>query len=557
MKKIPIGISDFKDIMENNYYFVDKSLLIKEIVEDDSKVILIPRPRRFGKTINMSMLNSFFNNKDNSKELFKGLFIEHNKNIMKKQGKHPVIYISFKDQKYLTWENCKLGFNRIIINEFSKHYYLVESELLKQHEKNEFYNILNGTANDICYMDGIKKLSEYLYRYHNEKVVIILDEYDMPVQEAFFNNYYNEAMSYLRNLLSGALKDNPYLEKGILTGILRVAKESIFSGLNNIKVYSLINSKYREFFGFTENEVNEILKYYKIKTELENIKLWYNGYNFGGEVIYNPWSILNYIKDIERGLICHWINTSSNDLIRDIIAKADYKAKIECEELIEGNCIEKKINENIVMEDIDTSSENIWSFLLFTGYLKAEEINNIDGDIIVKMSIPNKEVHALFKDIVIGWFSNVNANENLGDMLKALIKGDIETFDIMFSKTIEKTLSYFDLNGESERFYHAFVLGMLVALEETHYIRSNRESGYGRYDVMVIPKDKNQLGLIIEFKKVNKRRNETLEEAVKKALDQIENKKYNIEMKELGIDKILELAIAFDGKEVLIKERWR
>jgi hypothetical protein len=555
MKKIPIGISDFKDIMENNYYFVDKSLLIKEIVEDDSKVILIQRPIRFGKTINMSMLNSFFNNKDNSKELFKGLFIEHHKNIMKKQGKHPVIYISFKDQKYLTWENCKLGFNRIIINEFSKHYYLVESELLKQHEKNEFYNILNGTANDICYMDGIKKLSEYLYRYHNEKVVMILDEYDMPVQEAFFNNYYNEAMSYLRNLLSGALKDNPYLEKGILTGILRVAKESIFSGLNNIKVYSLINSKYREFFGFTENEVNEILKYYNIKTELENIKLWYNGYNFGGEVIYNPWSILNYIKDIERGLICHWINTSSNDLIRDIIAKADYKAKIECEELIEGNCIEKKINENIVMEDIDTSSENIWSFLLFTGYLKAEEINNIDGDIIVKMSIPNKEVHVLFKDIVIGWFSNVNANENLGDMLKALIKGDIETFDIMFSKTIEKTLSYFDLNGESERFYHAFVLGMLVALEETHYIRSNRESGYGRYDVMVIPKDKNQLGLIIEFKKVNKRRNETLEEAVKKALDQIENKKYNIEMKEIGIDKILELAIAFDGKEVLIKER--
>jgi hypothetical protein len=385
--------------------------------------------------------------------------------------------------------------------------------------------------------------------------VIILDEYDMPVQEAFFNNYYNEAMSYLRNLLSGALKDNPYLEKGILTGILRVAKESIFSGVNNIKVYSLINSKYREFFGFTENEVNEILKYYNIKTELENIKLWYNGYNFGGEVIYNPWSILNYIKDIERGLICHWINTSSNDLIRDIIAKADYKAKIECEELIEGNCIEKKINENIVMEYIDTSSENIWSFLLFTGYLKAEKINNIDGDIVVKMSIPNKEVRALFKDIVIGWFSNVNANENLGDMLKALIKGDIETFDIMFSKTIEKTLSYFDLNGESERFYHAFVLGMLVALEETHYIRSNRESGYGRYDVMVIPKDKNQLGLIIEFKKVNKRRNETLEEAVKKALDQIENKKYNIEMKELGIDKILELAIAFDGKEVLIKER--
>lgn len=555
MKKIPIGISDFKDIIENNYYFVDKSLLIKEIVEDDSKVILIPRPRRFGKTINMSMVNNFFNNKNNSRQLFKGLLIEKYKNIMGKQGKHPVIFISFKDQKYLEWENCKLGFNRIILNEFSKHYYLVESELLKEHEKNEFYNILNETANDVSYMDGIKKLSEYLYRYHNEKVVIILDEYDIPVQEAFFNNYYNQAINYLRNLLSGALKDNPYLEKGILTGILRVAKESIFSGLNNIKVYSLINSKYREFFGFTEKEVKEILKYYNIKTELENIKLWYNGYNFGGEVIYNPWSILNYIKDIDRGLICHWINTSSNELIRDIIAKSDYKAKVECEALILGECIEKKINENIVMEDIATSSENIWTFLLFTGYLRAEEINNVDGDIVVKMAIPNNEVRTLFKDIVIGWFSNVNVNEDLGDMLKALIKGDIETFDIMFSKTIEKTLSYFDLSGESQKFYHAFVLGMLVSLEETHHIRSNRESGYGRYDVMVIPKDKSQLGLIIEFKKVNKRRKETLEQAAKKALDQIENKKYNLEMGELGIKKILELAIAFDGKEVLIKER--
>ncbi|MDP4179245.1 MAG: AAA family ATPase, partial [Bacillota bacterium] len=531
-----------------------KSLLIKKIIEDDSKVILISRPRRFGKTINMSMIGNFFNNINNDGHLFNGLLIEQYKNIMEKQGKHPVIFISFKDQKYLDWENCKLGFNRIIRNEFSKYYYLVESELLKEHEKKEFYNILNETANDVSYIEGIKKLSEYLYRYHNEKVVIILDEYDIPVQEAFFNNYYNQAISYLRNLLSGDLKDNPYLEKGILTGILRVAKESIFSGLNNIKVYSLLNSKYGEFFGFTEHEVEEILKYYNIKTELENIKLWYNGYNFGGKVIYNPWSILNYIKDIDRGLICHWINTSSNELIRDIIAKSDYKVKVECESLIKGEGIEKKINENIVMEDIAASSENVWTFLLFTGYLKVEEIKSTDGDIVAKLAIPNNEVRTLFKDIIIGWFSNVNVNEDLGDMLSSLVNGDIETFDVMFSKTIEKTLSYFDLSGESEKFYHAFVLGMLVALEETHYIRSNRESGYGRYDVMVIPKDKSQLGLIIEFKNINKRRKETLEQAAEKALNQIKDKKYNTEMKELGIEKILELAIAFDGKEVLIKE---
>lgn len=555
MKKIPIGISDFREIIEKNYYFVDKSLLIKEIIEDDSKVILIPRPRRFGKTLNMTMLKYFFKSTEvENLSLFDNLEISKYKNVMKLQRSYPVIYITFKDMKYSNFHNCMEAMAFLMAGIFED---FKESIYLKctKEEKEYFSNILSRKCSIVELEMSFKILIKLLYKSTGKKPILLIDEYDVPIQQAHLNGYYVEFIGFMRNFLSGALKDNDYIEKAIMTGILRVAKESIFSGLNNIKVYSLISSRYKDYFGFTENEVKELLEYYNIKTKLENIKDWYNGYNFGGEVIYNPWSILNYIKDIDRGLICHWVNTSSNDLIKDILGKSDNKVKVDCESLIEGKSLEKRINENIVMEDVDVSSENIWSFLLFTGYLKVSDIKNIDGNVVGTLSIPNKEVNILFKDIILGWFNKAHINEDFNDMLNALIKGDIETFDIMFSNTVEKTLSYFDVSGESEKFYHAFVLGILVALKDTHDVKSNRESGYGRYDVMVIPKDKSKLGLIIEFKKVNKRRNETLEEAAIKALEQIQHKKYSVELEELGIKNILELAIAFDGKEVMIRER--
>lgn len=555
MKKIPIGISDFREIIENNYYFVDKSLLIKEIIEDDSKVILIPRPRRFGKTLNMTMLKYFFKSIEAENiNLFDNLQVSKYESIMRLQKSYPVIYITFKDMKHSSFENCMEAMAFLmagIFEEFKESIYLDCSK----EEKEYFDNILARKCSLVELEMSFKILIKLLYKVMKKKPILLIDEYDVPIQQAYLNGYYTEFIGFMRNFLSGALKDNDYIEKAVMTGILRVAKESIFSGLNNIKVYSLTSSKYKQYFGFTENEVEELLEYYNIKTKLENIRYWYNGYNFGGAVIYNPWSILNYIKDIDRGLICHWINTSSNDLIKDILGKSDNKIKVDCESLIEGDSLEKRINENIVLEDVDVSSENIWSFLLFTGYLKVSDVKNIDGNIVGKLSIPNKEVNILFKDIILGWFNKAHINEDFNDMLVALIKGDIETFDIMFSNTVEKTLSYFDVAGESEKFYHAFVLGMLVALKDSHDVKSNRESGYGRYDVMVIPKDKSKLGLIIEFKKVNKRRNETLEEAATKALEQIEHNKYSLELKELGIKKILELAIVFDGKEVMIREK--
>ncbi|KZL88621.1 AAA family ATPase [Clostridium magnum] len=555
MKKIPIGISDFREIIENNYYFVDKSLLIKEIIEDDSKVILIPRPRRFGKTLNMTMLKYFFKSIEAENiNLFDNLQVSKYESIMRLQKSYPVIYITFKDMKHSSFENCMEAMAFLmagIFEEFKESIYLDCSK----EEKEYFDNILARKCSLVELEMSFKILIKLLYKVMKKKPILLIDEYDVPIQQAYLNGYYTEFIGFMRNFLSGALKDNDYIEKAVMTGILRVAKESIFSGLNNIKVYSLTSSKYKQYFGFTENEVEELLEYYNIKTKLENIRYWYNGYNFGGAVIYNPWSILNYIKDIDRGLICHWINTSSNDLIKDILGKSDNKIKVDCESLIEGDSLEKRINENIVLEDVDVSSENIWSFLLFTGYLKVSDVKNIDGSIVGKLSIPNKEVNILFKDIILGWFNKAHVNEDFNDMLVALTKGDVETFDIMFSNTVEKTLSYFDVAGESEKFYHAFVLGMLVALKDSHDVKSNRESGYGRYDVMVIPKDKSKLGLIIEFKKVNKRRNETLEEAATKALEQIEHNKYSLELKELGIKKILELAIVFDGKEVMIREK--
>ena len=555
MKKIPIGISDFREIIENNYYFVDKSLLIKEIIEDDSKVILIPRPRRFGKTLNMTMLKYFFKSIEAENiNLFDNLQVSKYESIMRLQKSYPVIYITFKDMKHSSFENCMEAMAFLMAGIFEEFKESIYFDCSKE-EKEYFDNILARKCSLVELEMSFKILIKLLYKVMKKKSILLIDEYDVPIQQAYLNGYYTEFIGFMRNFLSGALKDNDYIEKAVMTGILRVAKESIFSGLNNIKVYSLTSSKYKQYFGFTENEVEELLEYYNIKTKLENIRYWYNGYNFGGAVIYNPWSILNYIKDIDRGLICHWINTSSNDLIKDILGKSDNKIKVDCESLIDGDSLEKRINENIVLEDVDVSSENIWSFLLFTGYLKVSDVKNIDGSIVGKLSIPNKEVNILFKDIILGWFNKAHINEDFNDMLVALTKGDVETFDIMFSNTVEKTLSYFDVSGESEKFYHAFVLGMLVVLKDSHDVKSNRESGYGRYDVMVIPKDKSKLGLIIEFKKVNKRRNETLEEAATKALEQIEHNKYSLELKELGIKKILELAIVFDGKEVMIREK--
>ncbi|MEJ8553124.1 AAA family ATPase [Tepidibacter sp. Z1-5] len=554
MKKLPIGISDFKKLITEGHYYVDKSLFIKEIIDDGSEVILIPRPRRFGKTLNMSILKYFFENtKVDNKYLFKDLKINEFKEIMDTQGKYPVIYITFKDIKFSNWEDCNNGIKTLISSLYEKHDYLVKENFLSELQTNYYNKVISGNVNMVELCQSLKMLTKYLCEYHNEKAIVLIDEYDVPIQSGYLDNYYDKIIEFMRVFLGSALKDNEYLKRGILTGILRIAKESIFSGLNNLHVCTILKKHYTKHFGFSQEEVEQILKYYNIEYKIDDIKKWYNGYNFGDNVIYNPWSILNYIKNHNDGFRPYWVNTSSNDLVKIVLTKAGETVKKELEDLIQGKNIVKQINEDIVMKEIENGAENVWSFLLFSGYLKVIKEDLKMGRSFCTLEIPNLEVKYLYEEIIMSWFKESINSEKFNYMLKSLTTGDIETFEEILSEYLIKSASYFDIE-ESEKFYHAFVLGILVALNEDYEVKSNRESGYGRYDIMVIPKDQTKLAIIIEFKKVSKRRKETLETAVDKAIAQIKDRNYRQELVDRGINNIIELGIAFEGKEVLVKE---
>ena len=557
MKKIPIGISDFKMLREDNYLFVDKSLIIKEFWDSDGQTILLPRPRRFGKTLNMSMLKYFFENSNEDKSsLFKGLKIENQKDIMELQGKYPVIYLSFKDEKHSSFEYFQTGLRSMFSNLYQDYKYCLNADNIDDIDKKYYNSIMNKEANIIDLSNALKKLSEYICKYFSKKVIILVDEYDVPIQAAYLNNYYTETIEFMRNLLSGAFKDNNFLQKGMITGILRVARESIFSGLNNLKVESVLSYNFSDKFGFTDTEIEKLVFDYNITEELNNIKDWYNGYYFGETTIYNPWSILNYLSSPKAGLKPYWVNSSSNDLVNILLAKGSEEVKKDLEDLISGDTIIKVLDENIVMGDIEKSSDNLWSFLLFTGYLKAKEAYRKEEYIFYNLSIPNREVKSLYKTIIANWFKDTITKSNYDIMVKSLITGEIKIFGKLLRQFVLKSISYFDVGGyEGEKVYHAFVLGMLISLNDTHEVLSNRESGYGRYDVMVIPKDISMLGIVIEFKKLDPDDDETLEETADEALKQIFDKKYITELESRGISNMKEIAIVFKGKEIYIKEK--
>jgi hypothetical protein len=556
LKRIPLGISDFKKLKDEDYLFVDKSLLIKEFWESDGETVLVPRPRRFGKTLNMSMLKYFFENssKDNS-YLFKGLNIESHKDIMKLQGKYPVIYLSFKDEKHSSFEYFQAGLRNLLSRLYKEHKYCLNTDKIDDIDKEYYNSIINKKSDIIDLSDSIKMLSEYLSIYHEKKVIILIDEYDVPIQAAYLNNYYTEAIGFIRNLLSGAFKDNNNLQKGMITGILRVAKESIFSGLNNLKVESILSENLCDKFGFTDSEIEALVSAYDIEEELLNIKGWYNGYYFGNTTIYNPWSILNYLSSPKAGLIPYWVNSSSNDLVNVLLAKGSEDVKKDLEVLINGDCITKIIDENIVMGDIEKSSDNLWSFLLFTGYLKVISKERIGIRDYYKLSIPNLEVTTLYYGLIENWFKDTITKKNYDVMINSLVNGDIKIFGKLLKQFVLKSISYFDVGGyEGEKVYHAFVLGMLISLNDSHEVISNRESGYGRYDVMIIPKDISKLGIVIEFKKLDPDDEETLEETADMALKQIKEKKYSTTLEARGVKNIKEIGIVFKGKELYIKE---
>jgi hypothetical protein len=591
MKKLPVGISDFKDIVTGDYYYVDKTLFIKDIIDKGDKILLIPRPRRFGKTLNISMLKYFYDccpevsspgtgekpgpaakgakEKGTPGNTYKNLFdslaiCKAGKPYPDKMGKYPVIFLSFKNIKELEWESCLSKMKQLIQREYLKHDYLLNSPGLKSAEKDYLNRIIDLKGNKGDYENSLENLLIFLSRFYGERAVILIDEYDAPVHAGFTHGYYDEIINFMRNFLCGGLKDtDQYLEKSILTGILRIAKESIFSGLNNPGVYTLLSKEFDDKFGFTEEELETMLTDFQLLHRYDGIQEWYNGYRFGSRVIYNPWSIINFLGSEEKELKPYWINTSDNQVVDSLLSKGGKELKKELEQLIRGETIEKAIEENIVLKDVYTDEDLLWSFLLMGGYLKqtGKRRDAAAGKMVYNLSIPNLEVRTTYTRIIDRYFSTKIENEKLEIMLKALIEGDIKLFEKMLRKVIQAVFSYHDFGGEPEKVYHALVAGLLIWISNTHEIKSNRESGYGRYDIMIIPRPlpggtyNRQTGYVIEFKTVDKEDNETVETAVEAALAQIEEKKYETELIERGIENIKKLAVVFSGKDVYVKEK--
>jgi hypothetical protein len=470
-------------------------------------------------------------------------------------GKYPVIFLSFRDIKEMDWETCLDKIKYLIQDEYLKHDYLLKSPKLKSQEQDYFKRIIDLKGSKGNYEKSLEKLLIFLYRYYNERAVILIDEYDAPVHAGFNHGYYDEVINFIRNFLCGGLKDtDQYLEKSVITGIMRIAKESIFSGLNNPGVYTLLSEEFDDKFGFTEKELEVMLKDFNLLDRYAEVQKWYNGYRFGEKIIYNPWSIINFLGSKRKKLKPYWINTSDNKMVEGLLSKGGKELKKELELLIRGETMEKAIEEDIVLKDVKTDEDLMWSFLLMAGYLKQTFIRR--DDVMEKtyysLLIPNKEVRSTYTRIIRRYFSTKIENSQLKIMLKALLEGDIDVFEEIFSDYVMTAMSFFDMGAEPEKVYHAFVMGLFLWLSPGYQVKSNRESGYGRYDIMIIPQEKSKLGFIIEFKKTRKK--ETLESAVKSALAQIEEKKYQTELIDLGIKNIKKLAIVFKGKEVTIKE---
>ena len=545
-----IGQSDFAQFRKAGGYYVDKSLLIQDVIDSAMQVLLLPRPRRFGKTLNLSMLRYFFEmNEQNQADLFSALAIRDTPLFEQHQGKYPVIFLTFKDQKERSWKTLFSGLCTLIQAEFARHESILRSENLTQWEKTYVESILRGTAKPRDYSDALLYLSAFLARVHQTQVVILLDEYDTPIQAGYLNGYYDDVINFMRNLLSGGLKDNKYLFKGVLTGILRVTKESIFSGLNNIGVYTLLSQEFNTAFGFTEPEVKSLLESYGVADRYDEVAAWYNGYLFGGEVIYNPWSVLNYVNSKDHEFRSYWINTGSMDVIEQLVTCGGTELREELEQLLAGQTISRPVYENIVMRDLEKADDLVWSFLLFSGYLKC--LGHSVRRNWYELAIPNEEIKLVYETIIERWFKNKVRLPQLETMLTALEHGDVRLFERMLRVIVTQVMSYHDLSGQPENVYQALVLGMLVWLSPNYDIRTNRESGYGRYDMMFMPKSGAGQGIVLEFKRVYE--DEQPETVLNDALQQINEKAYATELEAAGVTDILRLAVAFRGKELWVK----
>lgn len=549
--KLPIGISDFKKLIEENYYYVDKTLFIKEFIEAAGETILIPRPRRFGKTINISMLRYFFeNSKESNAHLFVNTEIWKKEEYQKYQGKYPVIFLTFKEVKSDSWQDAYEKIVILISREFERHFEVIKN-VLSQTELKQYDEIQNKSANLAMYEESLFFLSSLLYRQYKSKVIILIDEYDSPIHSGYNNNFYDKVISFMCNFLSAAFKDNSNLARGVLTGILRTAREGIFSGLNNLVVSSILDNKFQDKFGFTQKEVETILEDQNILDKKEDIQSWYNGYTFGNTIIYNPWSIIAY-SDL-RTLKPYWSNTSDNKIIRKLIALSDESIKEKLELLFKHEKITERVDEGIIFPEMEKNDLAVWSLFLFSGYLTSVKTEIIEGLTYCTLSIPNKEIYILLKTLVSDIFNYVLSPNKANKLLKAIITGNRTEFSRYLQEFIFNSTSYYDFDADDpEKSYHLFVLGILVMLSDTHIVKSNRESGYGRYDIMIIPRNNKNLGIVIEFKKVLTDEKETLEIAAQKALAQIKRENYAQELRSFNVEKITALGIAFERRKILV-----
>ena len=545
-KAVPVGVENFERIIKDGYYYVDKSLLIEKMLENRTPVTLFTRPRRFGKTLNMSMIKYFFDvkNKDENKTLFENLKISDSK-YMSEQGKYPVIFISLKDLKADTWEMCRLEIKKVISKLYREFQYITDK---MDEDDKEIYNSIKNRKNDIDLNTSLELLSDFLCEYYGKKVIVLIDEYDSPIINAFDKGYYNEAIEFFQVFYSSALKTNDSLKYGILTGITRIIKEGIFSGLNNLYVNTVLSKNYAEYFGFLESEVIEMLDYFNMKYKIEEVRSWYNGYLFGNEQIYNPWSIVNYLR--EKEIKSYWANISGNMLLGNMLDNVGESVYTDLKKFTDGESIEKYISDGTTIKSLLSNDDEIWQLFLYSGYLtKAEkQAERIESKNTYNLKIPNREIRSYFGDLFLNRFFGTEVKTNT--LIKALENGDIRKFEKTLSEIMINMLSHFDLDSEMEKIYQVFMIGLVGFLMGRYEIISNNESGYGRYDLAMIPIKSNEKAYLMEFKisKTEKGMRAKAEEALK----QIDKKKYDTRLKARGIKNILKIGIAFYGKSVKV-----
>ncbi len=555
-KSLPVGISDYVRA-QSEYYYVDKTLLIKEFLDRKPLVSLFTRPRRFGKTLNMDMLRVFFEiSEEDTSVYFEDKYIwKCGEEYRSHQGKYPVIFLTFKDVKFDSWEATLSKISGLLQAEYGRHSELIESERIAMYEKDYFTRVIDGSATEVDLTSALENLSRMLAEHYGIAPIIIIDEYDTPIQEGYAKDFYNEIIGFMRNFFSGAFKDNRNLSYGFLTGILRIAQESIFSGLNNLTINSVMDEAYDSFFGFTYAEVHEMMEYYDATEKEPELKEWYDGYLFGSEEIYNPWSVINYIS---KGCIpqAYWVNTGKNEVLEDVLKVATDDITESLYVLLQGKRVIARIDQNVVYRALSEDPANIYSLLLVAGYLKAPKKElQVDGSYLCEVSIPNREIASVYKGEIlshlmqIGAMTRTTANKIAG----SLYANDLKKLQKAIAEYMDKSISFYDSGAEG--FYHGLVLGLVALMDNQYKIKSNRESGDGRYDISLIPRDRKNPGIIMELKWEKGLGDEALEALSAEALEQIDDKRYDAELQNDGIEDILKLGIAFSGKKVRIKTK--